>query len=448
MDERIEKMITYAQGLTYEDLPPEVVGRAKHLILDTIGCALGAAPSPPGRIVRAAAAKVTSATPATVMVSGAKTSPDMAAFANGVMARYLDWNDGYFGAHGGGHPSDMLAPTLASVEAVQGGGKEAILGMVLGYEIQCGMADAGGMDVKIGGNQTLDGAIGAVTLASRILGLDKGQMAHAINLAIAACRPLGRQSRGQLSHWKEAHVPNSSRNGVFFAMMAAEGLTGPEFDFDEPTQLMPFGGQGRGFRIMESGVKHFPAGYFSQTAIEAMQDLRPKVRNLVNIKEIRLQTFPNGFNAMGSDPSRWRPDTHETADHSLPFVMTMALMEGDVAIRHYDEEYFLRPNVQAVMDKIKIRIGEENLRVWPEPLNIVDIEMNSGEVHNARVSYHLGHYKRLMSDVDQERKFRPMAEQYAKLPKAQVDRLLDRLRHLEEVEDVREVTALTVPPKR
>ncbi|MBI2172507.1 MAG: MmgE/PrpD family protein [Chloroflexi bacterium] len=383
MDQRIEKMITYAQGLTYEDLPPEVVGRAKHLILDTIGCALGAAPGAPGRIVRAAAAKVTSATPATVMVSGSKTSPDMAAFANGVMARYLDWNDGYFGAHGGGHPSDMLAPTLAAVETTHGGGKEAILGFVLGYEAQCGMADAGGMDAKIGSNQTLDGAVGAVVLASRTLGLDKEQMRHAINLAMAACRPMGRQSRGQLSHWKEAHVPNSSRNGVFFAMMAAEGLTGPEFDFEEPTQWLPFGGDGRSFRIMESGVKRFPAGYFSQSAIEAMQELRPKVRNLADIK-----------------------------------------------------------------DKIKIRIGEENISVWPEPLNNVDMEMNSGEVLNARVSYHLGHFKRLMSDADQERKFRPMAEEYAKLPKAQVDRLLDRLRHLEQVRDIGEVLALTVPPKR
>lgn len=446
MDDRIEKMIAYAQGLTYEDLPKEVVARAKHLILDTFGCALGSAPSPPARIVRSAAAAVTSATPATVMISGAKTSPDMAAFANGVMARYLDWNDGYFGAHGGGHPSDMLAPTLAAVEAAHGNGKDAILGMVLGYEIQCGVADAGGMDVKIGGNQTLDAAVGAVVLASRLLGLNQEQMTHAINLAIAACRPLGRQSRGQLSHWKEAHVANSSRNGVFFAMMAAEGLTGPEFDFEEPTKLLPFGGQGRDFRIMESGVKRFPAGYFSQSAIEAMQELRPKVRNLADIKEIRLQTFPNGFNAMGSDPSRWRPQTHETADHSLPFVMTMALMEGDVAIRQYDEEYFLRPNVREVMDKIKIRIGEECVKVWPEPLNIVDIEMKSGQVLNARASFHLGHYKRVMTDADQERKFRPMAEKYAKLPKNQVNRLLDRLRNLEQVQDIGEVLALTVPP--
>ncbi|MBI4340446.1 MAG: MmgE/PrpD family protein [Chloroflexi bacterium] len=447
MDQRIEKMISYAHGLTYEDLPDEVVVRAKELVLDTIGCALGAAQSPPAGIVRSVASRVTSSTPATVMISGTRTTPDMATFANGVMARYLDWNDGYFGLHGGGHPSDMLAPTLAAVEAVRGGGKEVILGLALGYEIQCGLADAGGMDVKIGGNQTLDGGMGAVVLGSRILGLNREQMAHAINLAIAACRPLGQQSRGQLSHWKEAHVANASRNGIFCAMMAAEGLTGPEFDFAEPTQLLPFGGEGRGFRIMEAGIKHFPAGYFSQSAIETMQELRPQVRRLEDIKAIRLQTFPNGFNAMGSDPSRWRPTNHETADHSLPFVMAVALMEGDLTTRHYDQEYYLRPDVRAVMDKITIRVGEECVQAWPDQsLNIVEVELQSGEVLGAQVGLPLGHHKHPMTDANLEHKFRPMAEEYGKLPSSQVDRLLNRIRHLEEVQDISEVLRLTVGP--
>lgn len=447
MDDRVEKMVGYAHSLTYEDLPVEVVSRTKHFILDTFGVALGAVPSLPGHIVRSAAAKVTSTTPATVIASGSKTSPDMAAFANGVMIRYQDWNDAYTPVRGTCHPSDMLAPTLAAAEAMQGSGKDAILGMVLGYEIQCGIQDAGGMDKSIGANQTLDGALGAVVLAGKLLGLDREQMTHATNMAISACRPLTRQNRGQLSHWKEAHVPNTSRNGVFYAMIASEGLTGPKFIFEEPTDLLPFGGEGRDFRIMEARVKHFPAGYFSQSAIEAMQELRPKVTNLADIKEIRLQTFPNGFNAMGSDPSRWRPANRETADHSLPFVMAVALMEGDLAIRHYDEEYFLRPDVIALMDKITIEVGQECVDAWPElPLNIVDVEMNSGEVLNTRVGFHLGHYKRLMSDAEQEQKFRPQAEQYASLPSSQADELLRRLRHLEDERSLSDLMALTVAP--
>jgi 2-methylcitrate dehydratase PrpD len=127
--------------------------------------------------------------------------------------------------------------------------------------------------------------------------------------------------------------------------------------------------------------------------------------------------------------------------------MAMALMEGDVKIRHYDEERFKQPEVRAVMAKIKVAVGDESVKAWPAmPLNVLHVELANGQTLTTKVAYHLGHYKRLMTDAQQERKFRPMAEEYAKLPKAQVDRLLDRLRNLEQVKDIGEVLALTVPP--
>ena len=110
--------------------------------MDTVGCALGGAESPPAKIARAAASEVTSAVPSTVLISGQRTSSDLAAFANGVMIRYLDFNDTYAGSPTC-HPSDLLAPVLAVVDARNGNGKDAILGTVLGYEVLCGLIDAG-----------------------------------------------------------------------------------------------------------------------------------------------------------------------------------------------------------------------------------------------------------------------------------------------------------------
>ncbi len=171
------------------------------------------------------------------------------------------------------------------------------------------------------------------------------------------------------------------------------------------------------------------------------------VSSIDDVKELRLNTFPHGYNAMGSDESRWKPETRETADHSLPFVMAVTLMDGRVEVRHYDDEYFKKPDVRALMAKIKVSIGEESVQAWPDvPLNVVECEMNNGELHTTRVSQHLGHFQRLMTDADQDRKFRPLAEEYAGLPGEQVDRLLDRLRHLEQVQDIGEVMALTVAP--
>ncbi len=238
-------------------------------------------------------------------------------------------------------------------------------------------------------------------------------------------------------------------------MLAAKGMTGPEEAFEGKAgflsstgirfEIASFANSTETYRIMKARLKAFPSGYFSQSAIEAILNLRSEISDLDEIKEIRLQTFPAGYEVMGSGEANWQPETRESADHSLPFVMAVALMEGNLEIRHYDEVYYKRPAVRALMQKIKIRIGDEPVVAWPEvPLNIVDVEMKSGKVLSTKVAYHLGHFKRFMTDEEQERKFRPLAEPL--LPPKQIDDLLVCLRRLDEVEQVSELISLTIAP--
>jgi 2-methylcitrate dehydratase len=232
-------------------------------------------------------------------------------------------------------------------------------------------------------------------------------------------------------------------------------MTGPEEAFEGKAgflsstgirfEIRPFADSAGGYRIMEARLKAFPSGYFSQSAIEAILSLRSQIPDLDDIKEIRLQTFPAGYEVMGSGEANWLPETRESADHSLPFVMAVALMESNLEIRHYDQMYYKRPEVRALMQKIKVRIGEEPVAAWPEvPLNIVDVEMKSGKVLSTKVAYHLGHFKRFMTEEEQERKFRPLAEPL--LPKRQIDDLIACLRRLDEVDRIGELISLTVAP--
>ena len=453
-DRILNHLCDYALKRSYRDLPEEVTRRTKHIVMDTVGCALGGAESPPAKIARAAASEITSAFPSTVLVSGQKTSPDLAAFANGAMIRYLDFNDTYTGSITC-HPSDLLAPVLAVVDARNGNGKDVILGTVLGYEIFCGLVDAGAREPGRAWDQSTYGVIAAAVVAAKLFGHGKEQMANAISLAVTSHISLEQIRRGQISHWKGCALANASRNAVFCAMLAARGMTGPEEVFEGKAgfcastgirfEISPFADSADGYRIMKARVKAFPAGYFSQSAIEAILNLRSQVANLDDIKEIRLQTFPAGYEVMGSGEANWQPETRESADHSLPFVMAVALMEGGVEVRHYDQIYYKRPEVRALMQKIKVRIGEEPVAAWPEvPLNIVDVELKSGKVLSTRVAFHLGHFKRLMTDEHQEQKFRPMAEPL--LPKKQIDDLLACLRRLDEVEQIGELISLTAAP--
>ena len=453
-DRILNQLCDYALKLSYRDLPQEVIRRTKHIVMDTVGCALGGAESPPAKIARAAASEITSTVPATVMISGQKTSPDLAAFANGVMIRYLDFNDTYAGSPTC-HPSDLLAPVLAVVDAKNGDGKDAILGMVLGYEVLCGLIDAGANERGPSWDQSTYGVIAAAVAAAKLFGHTREQMANAISLSVTSHISLEQIRRGQISHWKGCALANASRNAVFCAMLAGKGMTGPEEVFEGKAgffnstgirfDVTPFADSADAYRIMKARVKAFPSGYFSQSAIEAILNLRSQIADLDTIKEIRLQTFPAGYEVMGSGEANWRPETRESADHSLPFVMAVALMEGGVEIRHYDQMYYKRSDVRALMQKISVRIGEEPVAAWPEvPLNIVDVEMKSGKVLSTKVAYHLGHFKRLMTDEEQERKFRPLAEPL--LPKKQIDGLLACLRRLDEVERIGELISLTVAP--
>jgi 2-methylcitrate dehydratase len=452
-DRILNHLCDYALELSYRDLPEEVIGRTKHIVVDTVGCALGGAESPPAKIARSVASEITSATPSTVLVSGQKTSPDLAAFANGVMIRYLDFNDTYAGSPTC-HPSDLLATVLAVVDAKNGNGKDVILGTVLGYEVLCGLIEAGSKERGRSWDQSTYGVIAAAVVAAKLFGHTKEQMAHAISLAVSSHISLEQIRRGQISHWKGCALANASRNAVFCAMLAGKGMTGPEEAFEGKAgflnstgisfEIRPFADSADTYRIMKARLKAFPSGYFSQSAIEAILNLRSQIADLDGIKEIRLQTFPAGYEVMGSGEANWQPETRESADHSLPFVMAVALMEGNLEIRHYDQLYYKRPDVRALMQKIKVRIGEEPLAAWPEvPLNIVDLEMTSGKVLSTKVAYHLGHFKRFKTEEEQEHKFRPLAEPL--LPKEQINELLACLRRLDEVEQISELIALTVP---
>jgi 2-methylcitrate dehydratase len=451
-DQILNHLCDYALKLSYRDLPEEVIRRTKYIVLDTVGCALGGAESPPAKIARASASEITSAVPSTVLVSGRKTSPDLAAFANGVMIRYLDFNDTYAGSPTC-HPSDLLAPVLAAVDTTNGSGKDVILGMVLGYEVLCGLIDAGTKERNW--DQSTYGVIAAATAAAKLFGHTREQMANAISLALTSHISLEQIRRGQISHWKGCALANASRNAVFCAMLAAKGMTGPDEVFEGKAgffnstgirfEIKPFADSAGAYRIMRARLKAFPSGYFSQSAIEAILELRPQIQDLDAIKEIRLQTFPAGYEVMGSGEANWRPETRESADHSLPFVMAVALMEGNLEMRHYEQLYYKRPDVRQLMQKITVRVGEKPVAAWPDlPLNIVDVEMKSGKILSTKVAYHLGHFKRFMTDADQERKFRPLAAPL--LPQQQIDDLLACLRRLDEVEQISELVSLTVAP--
>ena len=145
---------------------------------------------------------------------------------------------------------------------------------------------------------------------------------------------------------------------------------------------------------------------------------------------------------MAGDPEKWRPETRETADHSMPYTTAVALTYGTVHQGHFDDQYIKDPKLLDLTSRVKVEGSAEADRRAPEAM-LCDVEVvtNSGQRYSAEVPYHKGHYLNPMTDAEVEAKFRSLAKDL--LTPQQTDQLLDRLWHLEEVEDIREVLRLT-----
>lgn len=452
MSTLVEQLSAYGARLCYDELPREVVRQAKRLIVDTIGCALGGCNAEPARIAREIAAGVTSARPATVLVSGQATSPELAAFANGVMIRYLDFNDGYTSTGESGHPSDCLAAALACAEIARRGGRDLLAATVLAYEVFCRLCDAA--DLKpLGFDHVTVGVAASAAAAAKLLGLDEARSAEALNLAIAPNLALYQTRIGRVSMWKGCAFANASRNAVFAALLAERGMTGPSPIFEgeggyfkavtrAPFALPALGGGGHPFKILECSIKRFPLGQYSQTVVEAALAARARVSDLQEIAEVRVRTCSTAVRLMAGDPEKWAPETRETADHSMPYTVAVALAHGAVEARHFDESHLRDPRLLDLVRRVKVERWEEADRRMPTAM-LCELELltRGGRLYTERVEYHKGHYRNPMSDAEVEAKFRSLA--VPALGEARATRLLERLWRLEEVADAGEILRLT-----
>src|SRR6516164_5156100 len=218
------RLAEYAGQLTFDSLPAPVIHETKRRFIDSFATAVGAMDADAHQIARRCASRVQS-TPAATMLGGGRTSVEWATFVNGLLIRYLDYNDTYLSLEPA-HPSDNLAPVLAVGEAFGAAGRELIIAAVLAYEIQCRLCDAASLR-QHGWDHVFYGSLSSAVAACKLMKLTPAATTHALGLA-GVCNTALRQTRaGELSMWKGCAFANAARNGVFAALLAADGLTGP-----------------------------------------------------------------------------------------------------------------------------------------------------------------------------------------------------------------------------
>ena len=268
-------------------------------------------------------------------------------------------------------------------------------------------------------------------------------MANAIALALAPNMSLAQSRRGALSNWKGCAGANASRNAVFAAMLAQDGFTGPTAVFEGDGGLWEIIGRhewplpAATHLITQTHMKCLPVCYHGQSAVFAALQLRDRCP-VGEIDEIVVDGYQAAYMMMGADPTRWAPATRETADHSMPYVVAMALLDGAVTDASFAKERLVDPAIASLMARVKVRSDDRLNGLYPEgsPAR-VSIRTKAGQTHSAEVIYPLGHAKNPMSDADVVKKFHELTA--ARLNETQRAGALDALSNFERFDDVTDV---------
>lgn len=443
------RLARYSRELKYRRFPSETIHEVKRRLIDTFACALGGWPATPAQIARDAAQSVRLRSGASLLGSAWKTTPDLAAFANGTAVRFLDYNDTYLSKEPA-HPSDNIAAALAVAEVAGAGGKRLIEAILLGYEIQCRLCDAAALRPR-GWDHVVYGAFSTALVASKLWRLSETETVHALGLAGTANYALRQTRVGELSMWKAAAFANAARNGLFAASLARLGMTGPSPIFEGEKGVMqivsgsfdlpPLPPEGP-FKILETYIKYYPVEYHAQSAVEATLRLREQLKDvkLDRIDEIVVRTSEVSHEIIGRDPEKWHPRTRETADHSLPYCVAVALLDGEVGLGAFDPGRVSDPKLHSFMQRIQVISDPELSAAYPEAIANT-VEIRTGEkVYTERVNHPRGHPKNRMTDTEVEEKFRRLAVPL--FSKRQIQSILDRLWDLEKERSIGALLAL------
>jgi 2-methylcitrate dehydratase len=422
--------------------------------VDSIGCALGAFDEGPCQAVRRIAATGRAAPGAGASVIGLaeRSTVELATFANSSLVRYLDFNDNYL-RNGGGHTSDLLPAILAAGETARASGMQVLVALDVAYEVFAALADAVFLRDR-GWDYPAFLEIAAAAGVAKVLGLDEFQTGNAVAMAITPNLPLGITRAGELANWKGLASPYAAMAGVFATRLAAEGLTGPPRAFEGvrglwalatgPFSLDALGQPVDGRTAAErSSYKLYVAEFNAQGPVHEAVRLRERGIGPDDIESIHIRTYEVAWSEIGGGQDdhadKWDPQNKETADHSLPYMVAVALTDGEVTARSYDLDRVRDPALRPLLDRITVEPDEALSADWNQrPSHVIEVALRSGERLTIRADFPPGHPENPMTRDQILAKYRSQAVPVVGEPATEA--LLATLLDLERLGDVNQLT--------
>jgi 2-methylcitrate dehydratase len=368
MSETIAQRLARSIGEAVQREPERsVLHAAERIVLDTLGCALGAVDAKPVAAARAWA-RMSRGDPAAHVIGTRETSSVVGAtLANCTMARHLDMNDCDW-SRDPAHPSDNIGACLAVAEVSNASALDFLKALLVAYEVQMRSTEFTKVSFfkTTGWDHTTFVTLASAAAAGVLLKLDADRLAHA--LAIAGSYPTVGQLRvGQISMMKAASAGLAASRGVEAAYLASHGVTGPLeiFEGKRGTSKLMLGecdwnvlaGPVTEWRLPRTCIKQYPAAYIIHSSIDATLALR-REHGLTpdRIREVNVAGFgwliEDMVHGMGGK-SRYDINARETADHSLPYCVAVSLVDGEYTLAQLERPRWETPEVKAMLAKVK-----------------------------------------------------------------------------------------------
>jgi 2-methylcitrate dehydratase len=420
LDSVTAPLANYCASAAAGELSADASQAVIRCVLDGLGCALAGYGSTLGAAVRDVAASAQSCPGASAIGVRSRTTLEYAAFANTTMLRYVDMNDTYPGK-GGGHPSDMIPAVLAVAEEQELSGRDTVVAIHVAYEVFSSLADMIPL-YDYGWDPGTFLQVGAAAGAAAALRLDLSRTRNALAMAITSTMPMAVTRFGELSNWKACASAYAAMAGVFASRLAQRGITAPPRPFDgrkgffDQVHCAPFRPNSPGEKkynrtaTQRSSFKLYPCDFEVQIPAAVFCGLHAEGVRLENVARIAIVTYDLAWRlnggGNGDHDQKWAPRARETADHSMPYVIAMALREGTVNENSYRSEMLSDTGLRQFMAKIDVGHEPAFDQDWQTtPAYRIVVEFIDGGRREFSIDRPHGHWMDPLSDAEVQAKY-------------------------------------------
>lgn len=445
----LNRLIAHLDGIRYESLSSSAIAAAKRALLDALGCGIAAIGCEPAAI--AARALPRGAPEATVIGDAQLASVEHAVLVNGILVRYLDMMDVY-SARDVCHPAENVPVALAAVERAQESGKRLIEAIVAGYEAQMRLAHALSLQQMGMHHVTAAGIVSPLVIA-KAWGLSPEVMEQAA--ALGGCRQftVHALSKGGLSMAKAIGYPWSSMDAVLAVRLAEHGYTGPSGFLDWLANEGPLKDSvdadaldrpDATMMIERVSYKQFPIQFELQTPVELAIGLRDEIADAARIEAVELAVRPITIKRT-ADPAKFAPTNRETADHSLPVCVAMALLDGKLTAAQFESGRWRDEDVGELVKRVRVNADDDYDARYPNGRPAaLRVKLSNGMSLQAFQAAPLGDVTRPMDDATITRKF--LANASDALGSTRAQDIVDCVHRVDQLPRIAELTRLLRMP--